>query len=352
MMTEPLTMNYPTNITREDRIKGAIFGYLAGDALGIGTHWYYNLDELRQDYGEWIDRYQDPKPDGSYGFANISQYRYEQGIRAGDVSQTAQIFTLLLESMVDHKGYNAADLHQRLDEFFKPLSGESFSGRYTESLIKELIRHRRAGIDWDDPLMPVKTDSSDGAQLSILLALVIDSPQTLAETAEQLMKPLVRDDFIRQNQIVYALVVQALIGGIQLPDLRSHLTKLAGNRKIRALIGSFDNLLTPGNGQVAWQPETVRIEPALHVSQVYGMDCQVMHLLPAAYYLIHRYPDNFEKGLLSAINGGGNNMARAALTGALLGAMNGFDNIPERFVRDLKNTAYYQKLAEQLAEID
>jgi len=45
-----------------DRAAGAVMGALIGDALGVGPHWYYDLTELRKDYGEWITGYSDPKP--------------------------------------------------------------------------------------------------------------------------------------------------------------------------------------------------------------------------------------------------------------------------------------------------
>jgi ADP-ribosylglycohydrolase len=79
---------------------------------------------------------------------------------------------------------------------------------------------------------------------------------------------------------------------------------------------------------------------------MFGQDCEQDHLLPAAYWLAHRYPDDFEAGILAAINGGGNNMARAALTGALLGAMNGLSGMPERFIKGLENHEYILELAE------
>ena len=199
--------------------------------------------------------------------------------------------------------------------------------------------------------MASNSDSSDGAQLSIVLALLYEDPETLAVEADSMMLPIFSSDFIRANQVVYALTVQALLKGVQLESLREHFYKLLKNSRIRSVIGGYDNVHTVVNGAVAWQPDVVRIEPALHVSQVYGMDCQLTHLLPAAYYLTHRFPDDYEQGVLSAINGGGNNMARAALTGALLGAMNGIQGIPERFVRDLKNTDHYMRLAEKLSSL-
>ena len=35
------------SLTVEDRAAGAIMGAMIGDALGLGCHWYYNLDQLR-----------------------------------------------------------------------------------------------------------------------------------------------------------------------------------------------------------------------------------------------------------------------------------------------------------------
>lgn len=70
--------------------------------------------------------------------------------------------------------------------------------------------------------------------------------------------------------------------------------------------------------------------------------------MPAAYYLATRYSGDFEMAVLSAINGGGNNMARAALTGALTGAMVGLKGIPERFISGLENHDHLLKLADKI----
>jgi ADP-ribosylglycohydrolase len=46
----------------KDRAAGAVMGALVGDALGVGPHWYYNLAEMRRDYGDWIEGYTNPMP--------------------------------------------------------------------------------------------------------------------------------------------------------------------------------------------------------------------------------------------------------------------------------------------------
>ena len=75
-----------------------------------------------------------------------------------------------------------------------------------------------------------------------------------------------------------------------------------------------------------------------------GSDClfcnakigrSVLCVLPAAYYLAARFQDDFEQAVLHAVNGGGQNMSRAMLTGALAGAQVGLSGIPQRFIDGL-----------------
>jgi len=82
----------------KDRAIGAIMGTFIGDALGVGPHWYYDLNQLRKDYGEWIDDYTNPKAD-----------RYHSGLTAGENSQTGQVVGFLLESLAESENYDASD---------------------------------------------------------------------------------------------------------------------------------------------------------------------------------------------------------------------------------------------------
>lgn len=93
----------------------------------------------------------------------------------------------------------------------------------------------------------------------------------------------------------------------------------------------------------------VNIEPAWKVSLVYGMPCSIVCMLPAAYCLAARYQDDFEQAVLHAVNGGGQNMSRAMLTGALVGAQVGLSGIPRRFVDGLSDSGAILGLAEKVA---
>ena len=68
-------MSEPQSVERlRDRAAGALMGAFIGDALALGPHWYYNLDELHANYGDWISGYTDPKSG-----------RYHAGLKAGDL---------------------------------------------------------------------------------------------------------------------------------------------------------------------------------------------------------------------------------------------------------------------------
>jgi ADP-ribosylglycohydrolase len=93
----------------------------------------------------------------------------------------------------------------------------------------------------------------------------------------------------------------------------------------------------------------IRIEPAWKVSLVYGMPCAIYHMLPAAYYLAARFHDDFESAVLHSVNGGGQNLARTMLTGALVGAQAGLSSIPDRFIKGLDQGGQLLDMAWKLA---
>ena len=102
----------------KDRAAGSIVGALIGDALGLGPHWYYDLAQLREQFGTWIDGYTDPKPG-----------RYHEGLKAGNLSQSGLITLELLRSIVDNNGYDEADFTRRLDDqFLQQIDGSPNAG--------------------------------------------------------------------------------------------------------------------------------------------------------------------------------------------------------------------------------
>ncbi len=351
--------------TLNDRAAGAVMGALIGDALAVGPHWYYDLDEMRRDYGDWITGYTDPKP-----------HRYHAGLKAGQASQAGYITTLLLRSVVEKGGYDEADFCRRLDEdLFPQLDGTPVSGPggYTSQSIREAWRRRvEQKKSWSET--GAHADTTEAAErILVLAARYAGTPAKVATSVSANCLLTQVDEAIVAMTTAYGCVLAQLVNGEKLDTLLSDkLMDLvdAGDLPFHAVtsenlgppkpgdpdppragrFSSPDALLTPSYMAEAALDPGIRIEPAWKVSLVYGMPCAIYHQLPAAYYLAARFADDFESAVLHALNGGGQNQARCLLTGALVGAQVGLSGIPPRFLEGLENAAELTALARQLGD--
>ena len=350
--------------TIQDRATGAIMGAFIGDALGLGPHWYYSLAELRRDYGDWIDGYTDPKPG-----------RYHDGLKAGQLSQAGFILTLMLRSLVDCGGYDASDFCRRMDEdLFPLLDGTPVSGpgRYTSQSIREAWRRRvQQNLPWGETGGHADTTEAIERTLAIAVRYALQPAQLASAVAGNAILTQA-DDTIVSMTVAFGSVLGLLVQGNTLDTkLSAKLMRLVKKGELPFHAVTADNLQPPRPGdpdppragrfaspdalltpsymaEAAADPE-IRIEPAWKVSIVYGMPCAIYHQLPAAYYLAARFHNDFESAVLHAVNGGGQNQARAILTGALTGAQTGFSGIPQRFLDGLEGATALSKLAMDLA---
>ncbi len=346
-----------------DRVSGAIMGALIGDALGLGCHWYYDLAELRKDYGPWINGYTTPKPD-----------RYHGGMKAGQLSQTGLIFVMLLRSVAEHGEYREEDFTRRLDEGLFPLLNGTPAygpGGYTSQSIREAYRRRvEQKRTWRET--GGHADTTEAAERAIVLAAhYANHPRKVAETVSANCLLTQGDEAIVAMTTAYNVVLSRLIAGAKLtPEISDTLMQLVQSGELpfhsvtksnlapprpgdpdpprAGRFSSPDALLTSHYAALAAIDPDIRIEPAWKVSIVYGMPCAIYHLLPAVYYLAARFANDFESAVLHAINGGGQNMSRAMLTGALVGAQVGLEGIPRRFVDGLENGEELLALAKKI----
>ena len=351
--------------TLQDRAKGALLGALIGDALALGPHWYYNLDEQRRDYGDWINDYTDPQPD-----------RYHGGLKAGQLSQSGYLLKMMMQSLVDCGSYDEEDFCRRLEtELFPELDGTPMTGPggYTSQSIRETWRRRvQQKLPWSQTGGHADTTESIERTLAIAVRYA-QEPQRLAEAISSNTLLTQADETVVSMTVAYGAVLSLLVQGNKLDaDLSGKLMALVKTDQLPFHAVTSDNLQPPKPGEpdpprtgrfaspdallspsymaaAAVDPD-IRIEPAWKVSIVYGMPCAIYHQLPAAYYLAARFHDDFESAVLHAVNGGGQNQARAILTGALAGAQTGYSGIPQRLLDGLENSEKLSNLAIEIAE--
>jgi ADP-ribosylglycohydrolase len=347
------------SLTIQDRAMGAIVGAFIGDAIALGPHWYYDLDELHRDYGTWIDDYTAPK-----------KGRYHENEKAGDLSQSGYILKLMIRSIIDKGEYNQVDFCKKLDEeLLCEIDGtpNSGPGGYTSQSIREIYRQRiKQNLSWNE--VGSRADTTEAIERTLALAVRYAlQPKELAKSISHNTFLTQVDDIVGSITVAFGAVLAQLIQGEKFDsNISSKLMKLVKDGELPfhavtsdnlqppkpgskdpsnvGLFASPDALLTPSFiAQTANDPN-IKIEPAWKVSLVYGMPC-------AIYHLASRFNNDFESAVLHALNGGGQNQARSILTGALVGAQVGINNIPERFLDGLNEKKEILALASKLSEL-
>ena len=347
----------------EDRAVGAVMGAFIGDALALGPHWYYDLDALHAEFGPWISDYSAPRPG-----------RYHAGLPAGASTQAGWLLELTLRSLAERGGYDEVDWCRRIDEdLFARISGEPHDGPggYTSQSMREACRLRRQGLPWGQ--VGGYADNTEAAERVLALAVryACDLP-ALADAVVRNTQLTQIDPTVGAMTLAYGALLALLLQGepfdaavsaklmarVRSGELPFH-TVTGADEAVAprgpeaphraGRFASPDALLTAGTIARAARDPGVRIEPAWKASLVYGMPCAVYHQFPAVYYLAARHADDFESAVLHAVNGGGQNAARAMLTGALVGARVGFGAIPQRFVAGLERAGQRLAMAQQVA---
>lgn len=352
------------NTSYTERAQGALMGAYVGDALALGPHWYYDLDALRRDYGNWITDYTKPMPG-----------RYHAGLNAGQNGQAGFILDLMIGSLVRHGKYIETDFCERMDnELFTRLDGTAMHGPggYTSQSIRETWQLRSQGLPWGET--GGLADNTEAAERTLALAVrYAHDPASLAGHVASNTALTQIDPTVLALTVAYCSVLGSLVRGEPLDEgtsgrlmdlvrdgsLPFHSVTAPGekvpdqNHSSPRKAGQFaspDGLLTVSSILRAAKDPDVRIEPAWKVSLVYGMPCAIYHQLPAAYYLAGRFQGDFESAVLHAVNGGGQNQARAMLTGALCGAIGGLQAIPDRFISGLEDAQQRLELTRKLAD--
>ena len=241
-------------------------GALIGDALALGPHWYYDLSELRRDYGEWIDDYTDPKP-----------RRYRDGLKADQLSQAGFILALMLKSQVSCGGYDEEDFCRRMDtELFPLLDGTPVSGpgNYTSQSIREAWRRRvEQGLAWGQTGGHADTTEAIERTLSIAVCYAKDHRKLAGAIASNTYLTQA-DDTVVSMTVAYGAVLGLLVQGHRLDGKLSG--KLMGLVKSGALpfhSVTSENLQPPKPGDPA-PGRAIRISRRSPESFVHGCGCR------------------------------------------------------------------------------
>ncbi|MFO7459981.1 MAG: ADP-ribosylglycohydrolase family protein [Desulfatiglandales bacterium] len=329
----------PQPLSDESRCRGALYGLFIGDALAMPVHWYYDTLALQRDYGRVIDYVapKNPHPDSilwrsSYQPLNEkgdilhdqSQYwgkrgiHYHQFLQAGENTLNLKLCALLVESLNANKGYSADDYLKRYIAFMT--TPGSHRDTYVEEYHRHFFTNYAAG---KNPRQCGVMEKHIGGLVGLVPIVVFcgDSPARAREAALEHLSLT----HLGQKMALAAEVLVHLL-----------LEVLSGNPLREVLLQQIRNQSNPlyGFPYLQWldDPDDAVVGRRLSTA------CYVEDSVPSVLYFALKYHNRPKQGLVANTNLGGDNVHRGAVLGALLGAENGLEAFPARWVKGLRHT--------------
>ncbi|RVE75126.1 hypothetical protein OJAV_G00013810 [Oryzias javanicus] len=369
----------------------AFWGMCAADSMSMPVHWYYNIQDIRRDFGGWIAAFSSP-PDkhpssilslsntaGSGRSASSSSknrgdvvgnvilhdkldlwksgtgsVHYHQGLHAGENTLNL-LCTLRAARTLASGGFADASLPDAraavLSDYVRFLTTPgSHADTYAESF------HRSFFADWRDssPTSPdeilkfaekrsalkLSSPFPDG-QLNAIGCLPMIIPFVLLSASaneEQAVSAAV--EFVKLTHphpkvpkyvSIYSRALHAVLGGASVRQQAEHAL-----RKLDA----WDACQSYSH-KAARFPASSADRLKVHQSAVnyLGLACYNDGALSSMFYLAYEFHDDPKEGILANTNCGGENCNRGAALGALLGAGAAYSGrgIPQEWKDDLKD---------------
>ncbi len=299
------------NISKENRLRGAVWGQFVGDAAALGTHWIYDLAKLQQLY-----------PSGVHGFETPKEGHYHFGKQPGDQTHYGDGALILLESVAREGKFDERAFGGRFVETFLP---GAYSG-YIDKATKGTIENFQAFVksnSVDDFDFQHGADDDQLAAASRLAALTVrysNDPEllTMVERTTRVCQ--------NNNQTVAYMKFNALLLS-ELLDGHDVQTALRRAEEQIAAVAEpqLSQEITRQTREALEQTRNAVIETTLS----FGQACPLPKSFPSSIHVLLKHPDDFESAIVATLRAGGDSAGRASMVGAWLGAHLGIAAVPK-----------------------
>eukprot|EP01063_Lacrimia_lanifica_P002517 TRINITY_DN11324_c0_g2_i1.p1 TRINITY_DN11324_c0_g2~~TRINITY_DN11324_c0_g2_i1.p1 ORF type:complete len:456 (+),score=153.44 TRINITY_DN11324_c0_g2_i1:1189-2556(+) len=352
-----------------DRVKGALFGMCAGDALAMPVHWYYDRRRIFTDFGrDGITKYESPKKSFQGSIMNLSNtggggrgsdqgdiigrvilhdkkqywlrggnYHYHHGMAPGENTLDTQVVTKLLMPSMTHfagtakAGTAVVDRDDYLSRYVK-----FFTTPNTHNDVYAATAHRMFFANFAGGKPPAECADNDGHNTDAIDGLLNVIPMAMRRAM------LVAGDYTPQTALGFkagnedAAEISRVINYIRRSSELPGFGVVAYELLVRVMLGADLKAAVLASAGDLGRGLPRQIEAAARDSDDPMTACYVSSSFPALLVFAYKYADSpFRAALCASANAGGENVNRGSLLGAVMGAAHGFKGVDGKLVKGL-----------------
>lgn len=321
----------------KSRFIGTLLGTAIGDALGRPFEGWFR-PQIEKNIGRVTELLPDFIP---YHFP------------AGQYTDDTQLTIAIAESLVLSKGFNLDNLIKRfIDWLSEPPIGPGYG---CISSIKKLLR----GIPWQEA---ASNSGGNGTAMRVspIGLFYYNNIPKLIETAR--ISSIITHNhwaatasaIVVARSVAYLIncdtldindFLQMIASSIEKPEFEDYAKNILNLKRILKLNKKEALLELGGIGIKPPWPNPAK-ESGKGFISAYAMSTTL-----SALFCFLLSPDDFENSVIEAVMAGGDTDTCGAITGAISGAFNGVEKIPQRWIKVLVNNKKIEELAIQLFEV-
>jgi ADP-ribosylglycohydrolase len=331
---------------RESKFIGCLLGGAIGDALGMGFIGWTRAQLARS--GEQHDfRGSTETAPISVPFADFGDPEFDDPLGPGQWTDDTQLTLALAETLIEEAGMLVPEawahkLVRWLNDYPRAPG---------LSTLQAAIQLRTGGVLWDEAADPDGAGCGAATRVSPVALFYADDPDRRRYAA--LLQAQIthgHPDAHAAAFVVAEAIAQVLPLTVEtLPDWNG--TAFLSNliSLVRAASPDFTNLAQCLELSLSLLRDNVEPEAAI---QAIGVTAWSREAVPCALYCVARFPQDFERLLVNAVNlSGGATESIGSLVGAIGGALHGIDTIPLRWKAGVEEAPRLLQTAQALVKL-
>ena len=313
----------------KDKVKGAIYGALIGDAIGAPIE-SLKLEEIQKKYGIVNEYF-------------IQNMRRGGENPAGSYTDDGELTLNIFESIISKRTFDPFDISQRfaqigrkIDDDFKKNKGYGFMTLMT-------FRKLYAGVNWR---FTGNNSSGCGSAMRVSPIALIDGEN-------------LKDNIIAQAQITHANSL-AMAGSLAIGYAVNKAYDLPQNFDKKQFIDRIVEYIKPTSLELAEEIGYIKEYIDKNLSKIINTipisDSEpkrkgkgTLGTVPAALCSFLKSPNNFEETLINATNHSGDSDSIGSMACAISGSYNGFNKIPLKYIKGLHELKKIESIVEKIS---